>query len=162
MESQVGRGTRFELYLPACGEAGGDAKGEAEEPAGRGQGELILVVDDEAGVRLALRHTLEKYGYRVVLAEDGAAALALFGRVGGEVRAVVTDMMMPNLDGLMLARVLRRSRPELPIVGMTGLVEQVDRKELEEVGVATLLQKPFPAVKFLAAVREALAGKGES
>ena len=157
VNSQVGRGTTIELYLPAVPDAKGTGPTQAEARAPRGQGELILVVDDEAGIRSIVQRTLEKHGYRVLLASEGAEALARFAPYRGEVRAVLTDMMMPGMDGPALVRALRQVDPRLPILGMTGLAERVGVSGLESLDLPVVLTKPFPGVRLLAALHEALA-----
>lgn len=155
--SQLGRGTTFELYFPASPEAAaaGTAGPEARPPAG--QGELILVVDDETEMRGVLRRLLEDHGYRVLTAAEGQEALALFAQHRAEVRAVVTDLMMPGMDGPELVHVLRGLDAELPILGMTGLTESASMKGLADSPLPALLVKPFRQDKLLAALGEILA-----
>jgi PAS domain S-box-containing protein len=156
VNSRVGQGTTFELYLPASPEAKAAGTPAAVALPPRGQGELILVVDDEAAVREIMRQTLEKYGYRVIAAGEGAEALALFGQ-HPEIKAVITDMMMPGMDGPKLVRALRQLDARLPILGMTGLAERAGVKGLEALNLPAVLNKPFAGVDLLAALHEALA-----
>ena len=156
VQSRLGQGTTFALFLPASREPAANAGPMNEPPPPRGQGELILVVDDEPTVRGAVRHVLEQHGYRVLEVGDGVAALAAFGERGAEFHAVLTDLMMPQMDGLMLARVLRQMNPRLPILGMTGLTEQVDLKGVAELHLPPLLPKPFTEGMLLTALSAAL------
>ncbi|MGA2281833.1 MAG: PAS domain S-box protein [Verrucomicrobiota bacterium] len=157
VNSQVGKGTIFELYLPASLEAKAAALPERETLPPRAAGELILVVDDEASVRGVVGRTLEKHGYRVVPAAEGVEAMGLFAQHRAEIRAVLTDMMMPDMDGPSLVRALRHLEPQLPILGMTGVGEKADIKGLETLGLLVLLTKPFNSAVLLDVLHQALA-----
>jgi PAS domain S-box-containing protein len=157
VSSREGQGTTFELYLPASPEATAAGTPAAEARPPRGQGELILVVDDEAAVREITQQTLEVYGYRVLTAGEGAEALTLFGQHRGEVRAVLMDMMMPGMDGPKLAQALRQLDAQLPLLGMTGLLERTGVKGLDTLKLSALLTKPFAAKNLIAAMSQALA-----
>ncbi len=157
VNSQTGKGTTFELYLPASLETKAAALPERETLPPRAGGELILVVDDETGVRGVVQRALEKHGYRVVPAAEGAEAMGLFARHRAEIRAVLTDMMMPEMDGPSLVRALRHLEPQLPILGMTGVGEKADIKGLETLDLLVLLTKPFNSVTLLGVLHQALA-----
>jgi hypothetical protein len=119
--SKVGQGTTFELYLPA---APAEQVADKSEPAvllPRAYGEGILVVDDEAAVREVARQTLKEFGYRVITAAHGAEALRIFQERRQEIQAVLTDMMMPEMDGSTLVAALRVLDPAVRIVGITGM-----------------------------------------
>jgi PAS domain S-box-containing protein len=155
VNSQVGKGTVFDLYLPASAEGSTSAMPEPEPLPPRAEGELILVVDDEDSVRSVIQRTLEKHGYRVVVAAEGAAAMSLFNRHRAEIRAVITDMMMPGMDGPALVRALRQLEPQLPILGMTGMGEKTDIKELNNIDQVKLLTKPFKISELLNTLHQA-------
>ncbi len=157
VKSQVGQGTTFELGFPASPEVKTPAPAGLEPPPRPGQGELILVVDDEPSVREVVRHSLEKHGYRVVVAREGNEALALFAARRAEIKAVVTDLMMPGWDGPKLVQALRQLEARLPILGMTGLADQAGGNGPADPGLPTLLIKPFTGAKLLGALRETLA-----
>ena len=157
VNSQAGKGTIFELYLPASSETKAAVSSEHETPPPRAGGELILVVDDEADVRGVIQRTLEKHGYRVLTAAEGTEAMGLFARHRAEIRAVLTDMMMPDMDGPSLVRALRHLDPQLPIVGMTGVGEKADIKGLETLDLLVLLTKPFNSAVLLGVLHQALA-----
>ena len=157
VNSRVGQGTTFELYLPVSREAEGADTVGPDLLSPRGQGEVILVVDDEATVLDLLCCALERHGYQVLTARDGAEALVLFGQHRSKVRAVITDMMMPGMDGPKLVEALRHLDGRLPILGMTGLAEQADMKGLADLPLQVLLTKPFTVVKVLAVLSQALA-----
>lgn len=160
VQSELGKGTTFEVFLPAL-QHGLEPEDQPPAPARRsGDGETILVVDDEPDVREVLSRTLEHAGYRVLQAADGAEALRLFALHGGDVALVLTDLDMPGMDGTVLLHQLRRLRPELPAVISSGVLggRMAERriKELHKLGVAALLNKPYSGDTVLAAVRDAL------
>jgi CheY-like chemotaxis protein len=122
-----------------------------------GNGELILVVDDEASVRQITKQTLETFGYRVVLASDGAEATAVFASRSKEIAAVLTDMTMPIMDGTATIHVLRRMNPQLPIIATSGLTASDQVARLASLGVKHFLAKPYTAETLLKTLRQALA-----
>ncbi len=154
--SEAGMGSKFCVYLPAqtIPETVNEVPAPVELP--RGHGELILVVDDEAAVRQITRHTLEAFGYRVLLAADGTEAVALFAARMQEVAAVLTDMMMPVMDGPMTIMVLKRMQPQVRILAASGLGANgmVDRATSS--GVRHFLPKPYTAEVMLQALQKAL------
>jgi hypothetical protein len=154
VRSRVGAGTEFAVYLPA-GTAAAPAP-PPEPPGARGRGELVLVVDDDDGVRSTLRAVLSALGFRVVMADGGAAALALADERRDEVAAVITDLHMPGMSGLELAGELRRRWPALPVLAVSGLLGDAEAARLRAVGVEVLLSKPFSQEQLLTAVQTAL------
>jgi PAS domain S-box-containing protein len=147
------QGTAFTVYLPAEEGLLGAEAGNAIPPASRGQGELILVVDDEEPVRSLAAQLLSEYGYKVETACDGADAIAVFAMRAAEVKLLLTDLEMPLLNGAGLATALRRINAELPIITMSG----VDSPEHTECSSA-FLAKPFQTATLLALVRQTLDG----
>jgi PAS domain S-box-containing protein len=154
--SEPGAGTRFEIYLPGhevtfCSQQAGTAQ---ELP--RGHGELILMVDDEPAIRQITSRILLAFGYRVLLAEDGAEALALYADRRKEIALVLTDMMMPILDGASTIRALRRMSPSLPIIASSGLSAHGEAVRVVNAGVEHFLPKPYSAHLLLTTLRKAL------
>ncbi len=162
VNSLPGNGTTMEIFLRASPEASLPIESEAEAPPPRGHGELILVVDDEAGVRSSLQRTLAMHGYRVLTATEGNAALALFARHSAEIQAVLTDMMMPGMEGPALIRSLRYLSPRLPILGMTGLAHRGDVKGVDGLDLPIVLNKPFSSAKLLSVLHKTLAAHSVS
>jgi PAS domain S-box-containing protein len=156
VESQLGRGTTFELYFPATPGAQTAVGSVRAAAPPQGHGELILVVDDEDAVRDCLRRTLERYGYRVVAAAEGREALTVYSQFAGDIRAVVTDMMMPAMGGPATVEALRRIQPHLAIVGMTGFPEQTEVKGLDSLHLPAVLRKPFSGDELLRTLDSAL------
>ncbi len=155
--SEPGRGTTFRVYLPAGGTDGeslAPRPPEAELP--RGNEELILVVDDEASVRDITRQTLEAFGYRVLTATDGADAVALYGRRGDDVDLVLTDLMMPIMDGSTLIRALRRMDPDVRIVAASGIGTDGGLVRAADSGVKAFIPKPYTAGTLLQVLARAL------
>jgi PAS domain S-box-containing protein len=147
--SEESHGTAFKVYLPASEE------GHVEEPPSpasqlpRGAGELVLVVDDEAPVRTITKQTLEAFGYRVLLAENGAEAVALYATHTGEVAAVLTDMMMPIMDGVATIQALLKINPRLSIIAASGLAANSMVAKAAAAGVTHFLPKPYTAETML-------------
>ncbi len=156
--SEVGRGTRFNIYLPANTAASMDTTSNAKPAIPRGRGQLILVVDDEASVRKITQQTLQAFGYEVILATDGADAAATYARQGAEIAAVITDMMMPVLDGAALIMVLQRINPQVRIIAASGLAEAGQASHAANLGVKHFLPKPYGAETLLNTLHEVLTG----
>lgn len=157
--SEPGNGTRFTVYLPAHDEPGTDAtdsRSEARKPLPVGRGELVMVVDDEANIRDMTGRTLVAFGYRVLTAEDGTHAVTLFAQRQEKIAAVVLDMMMPFMDGLVTARALRRMDPDVRLIASSGLAEKRKLTDAEEAGFAAFLPKPYTADELLRVLAEAL------
>jgi PAS domain S-box-containing protein len=161
ISSRIHAGTTFEVYLPAVPDGVAPDPPATPETAPRGRGELILVVDDEVTIREVTRRILERFGYRAVTAADGAEALAKFVAQKDEMKLVLTDLMMPIMDGIGLSRTLKRLDARIPILVWSGIGSNDSRRdhetELRELGVTEVLPKPFTAEKLLNAIRQRLA-----
>lgn len=154
VESARGQGSTFEVYFPRV--AGVPAPVVAAEPAaGAGSGsETILVVEDEDAVRRLLGAVLRRAGYAVIEASGPTEALATWEAAGGAA-LLLTDVVMPTMDGRKLAAELARSRPELRVVYMSGYTEDVIVNRALDAGVS-FLQKPITVDELLRTVRAAL------
>jgi PAS domain S-box-containing protein len=152
--SVPGQGSTFAIYLPAGKSRESHATAAPfPETTLRGQGETILVVDDEAVVRQAVRAVLTSLGFKVLLAANGTEALVQIAEKRAELRAVITDLHMPDMDGLALTRVLRSMLPEVGIIVASGRVEERERNQFKALGVAVLLDKPFTQKKLEESLR---------
>jgi two-component system cell cycle sensor histidine kinase/response regulator CckA len=159
LESQPGRGTSFRVYLPAAAVADDGDPSRAEFPfAVRGNGELILIVDDEDQIRETAAATLAHYGYRVLVAKDGTGALALFSPRSGEISVVITDLDMPNLDGATFAKVVRQMNSGVKILAISGMSAGGLGQHMQPFEGA-IMQKPFKAEALLLAVDKLLHNK---
>ena len=121
--SEPGRGTMFEIYLPSARGAAADAKRPSTAELPLGEGELIMVVDDEQSVREMVSVGLTTQGYRVIAAANGADAIVLFEQQAGEVRLVLLDTDMPVLNGQATIPLLQALAPAVPIILMSGELE---------------------------------------
>ncbi|MEN3942589.1 PAS domain S-box protein [Prosthecobacter sp. SYSU 5D2] len=155
--SELGVGTRFHVYLPAHTHVRvNEAKAVIEELP-RGNGELVLLVDDEAAVRQITRQTLEAFGYRVMLASDGAEATAHYATHRDEIAIVLTDMMMPVMDGPTMIPVLMRINPEVRIIAASGLNANGMVAKAANAGVKHFIPKPYTAETLLKTLKAVLA-----
>lgn len=156
--SEPGKGSTFKVYLPAQEGGAPDDPAQSEaEKFPRGHGELILVVDDEASILEITKQTLEAFGYRVITAEDGAQAIGQFALARDQVAAVLTDMMMPVMDGPALIVALRRIDPAVRIIAASGLNANGNVAKAANLGVQHFLAKPYSADALLAILRQVLA-----
>lgn len=162
--SELGIGTRIQVYIPAQAEAGGlspepcDA-GEPELP--RGNGETVLVVDDEEPIRQITRQTLEACGYRVLLAGDGQQAVNLYSRHQQQIDVVLTDMMMPVMDGASTIRSLLKLNPGLVSIAASGITTGEYVKKAMQTGVKLFLPKPYTAATLSKALRQVLVSEDD-
>lgn len=154
VHSVVNEGTTFRIWLPLW--AGGDPVDTAVDVDTEGGHETILLVEDDASIRQFATRMLTDAGYRVLDAEDGAAALTLVGQSIDSIDLVVTDVLMPNVNGLELIRLLRAARPDVPCVFMTGYAG-LDDAALDELRASgPVLAKPFTHDDLLLQVRRVL------
>lgn len=159
--SEVECGTTFKVYLPAAA-TGTVLPTEIQAPtAPRGHGERILIADDEAALRKVTETILLKSGYEVVLACDGIEALALYAKDPGGIAVVLTDVMMPLMDGVTLIRILRHLNPQVRVISSTGLGEDRRREELRALGVTAFLTKPYNTASLLNTIHDVLRGPGQ-
>ncbi|WP_411281008.1 PAS domain S-box protein [Gemmatimonas sp.] len=155
VESAVGVGTTFRVSLPAS-MAPAALVSEPGSTMPQGDGECILVIDDEASIVRLLKATLQRAGYRVVVASNGAEGVTQYTEHRGEVALVLTDLMMPVMDGIAAIRALHAIDPVLPIVAASGLATTERRNEALREGASHFLAKPFTAHSLLTTVRAAL------
>ena len=155
--SEVDRGTRFSIYFPS-------AESAREQPVTvpvnilpTGHGELILVVDDEENIRVAVEATLQRFGYTTVSAADGKEASAIFAQRESEIAAVLTDIAMPSMDGIALIRELIKVKPDVKVVAMSGLANESQIAELKGLNVNVWLTKPFTSELLVTTVADLFA-----
>jgi two-component system, cell cycle sensor histidine kinase and response regulator CckA len=153
VRSSSGEGTTFRVWFP---ERSPVSPTETPERDLGGGGQTILLAEDDASIRQFATRMLREHGYRVLDAEDGAAAIALVGKAIEAIDLVITDVLMPNANGLELARLMRAARPDLPIVFMTGYAGLDDDALVELRATGPVLAKPFTQETLLRAVATAL------
>ena len=155
--SEPGKGTAFAVYLAAnATQAAADTAPSDPVRLPMGEGELILVVDDEEAIRRAAQRTLERFGYRTLLARDGAEAILLYTRRRDEIALVLTDMMMPGVDGSALIAALMALNPAVRIIGSSGLASGTGVAAREGVPGPAFVPKPYTAQTLLRKLREVL------
>ena len=154
--SELHKGSQFTLYIPAVDTPGAAEAAALQTDLPVGRGELILVVDDEESIREITRGTLETFGYTVLTASDGTEALALYADKKNEIAAVLTDMVMPFMDGPATIRALQRMNPQVRIIAASGLGAGQRAGEGALEGVAVFLNKPYTAEKLLTTLAQVL------
>lgn len=155
--SEPGKGTTFKVYLPAADTSSEERKEQTEQASlPRGAGELVLVIDDEASILTITSQTLQAFGYRVVTATDGADALAVYVQHKNDIAAVLTDMMMPVLDGPATIYALLRINPAVKIIAASGLNANGGVAKASGAGIKHFLSKPYTAGTLLKTVRKIL------
>ena len=156
VSSQPGQGTTFRILLPAENavlERRAIVNGSPRDFRGHG---LVLVADDEAGVRSLARHILERAGFSVITAANGREALDLYRAHGREIRMVLLDMTMPQLDGEACLLALRELDPSAQIILCSGYAEQDVLARFVGKGLAGFLQKPYRAADLLGKIQDLL------
>jgi PAS domain S-box-containing protein len=155
--SEMGQGSTFKVYLPANPtEAAAENAAVGQTRLSRGHNELVLVVDDEAAIRQTVQKTLEHFGYRVLLAENGAVALSLYALHRQEIAVIITDMAMPIMDGPATMVGLLAMNPQVKIIGSSGLAANGAVAKAIEAGVKYFIPKPYTAETMLGVLSEVL------
>ena len=156
VSSEVGKGTRFKVYLPATAQAEQEPAQAQPSELPAGKGEQILVVDDELALLEMTKETLKTYGYRVWAAGNGAEALLLYQQHRDEIVAVITDAMMPVMDGAVLIRTLRTLDADVKIICVSGLASEHKLAQIEKAQVRRFITKPFTRATLLTTLREVI------
>lgn len=159
LESTPGAGTRVRLILPAVESEEVEDQSEITAPL-RGSGEHVLYVDDEIGLAAVGKRRLERIGYTVAVAGSGEEALERLQAAPDDFDVVISDYLMPGMNGLELAAAARGVRPDMPIVLLTGFIDELDPAVIEGAGVTNLVQKPI-TFEELAAVVATTLGEAE-
>lgn len=141
--SVPGKWTSFDVYLPAVTESDEAGAGEDDASAVNGNGELVLLVDDEPKIRDLTRETLEHHGYAVITANDGAKAVTLYCQRRHEISVVLMDLKMPVMDGVTAIQVLRGINPRIRIVATTGSFGSLDEVNAPRHKLDGSLRKPY-------------------
>ncbi|RCJ34752.1 hybrid sensor histidine kinase/response regulator [Nostoc minutum NIES-26] len=145
--SEEGRGSQFKIYLPA--QEATETIEETEPELPQGNGELILVVDDEAAIRDITKTSLENHNYKTITASDGIEAIALYAEHRDKISLVVTDMVMPSMDGITTIRTLQKINPNVKIIAVSGLATNDKVNAAYEIGIKAFLSKPYTTNQLL-------------
>ncbi|HYF34417.1 MAG TPA: ATP-binding protein, partial [Prosthecobacter sp.] len=160
--SVPGQGSTFAVYLPADRAAAENVPArQANEAPFRGNGESILIVDDEAPVREVAASVLTALNFNVMTASDGTEALIQVAERRSELHAVITDLHMPSMDGLTFVRAVKRMLPEVSIIVASGRMEERDANEFKSLGVSAVLDKPFTQQMLVAVLKKTLGRQAE-
>ena len=152
VESEPGRGTAFRIYLPVMERVDDDAAATGERGALEGT-ETILLVEDEDGVRHVVESMLKRHGYRVMATASSSEAVEVCERYSGEIDLVITDVVMPGMDGRKMAERLVEHRPAMRVLFVSGYGEPVDGLQKD-----AFLQKPFTSEELALKIREMFRG----
>ena len=158
--SEPGLGTTFSVFLPVRGEQEEAAAVSRKVPVVKGSG-LILVADDEEAIRLTARMMLEKCGYDVITAVDGADAVRVYGERAGEIKLVVLDLLMPAMSGEAAAMELRKLNPDVKILLASGMIHDERAERIASDEKCIFIQKPYTLEAFTRAVHDLINDKME-
>jgi CheY-like chemotaxis protein len=158
VESRMGEGTTFTIYLPVLTRQEAIVVEAQITGAPRGNGETILVVEDNASTRAAVSEILESLNYHTLQAADGEEALAVFEQHADRIDLVVSDLVMPEMGGQALFGVLRRRQPALKLILMTGYPLGGSTRELLQEQELSWLLKPMSTLRLAEAVHKTLTG----
>ncbi len=157
VDSEVGQGTTFKAYIPAeMALRTVDSASPQQRELPRGHDELVLVIDDEYSILEITQQTLEAFGYRVITASNGAEAVKLYAKQARGIAVVITDMMMPIMDGVATIHVLGCINPGVKIIAASGLELATNMAKANNAGVRDFLQKPYTAETLVQRVREVI------
>ncbi|MEO7934101.1 MAG: PAS domain S-box protein [Chthoniobacterales bacterium] len=157
VHSTPGRGTTFIIHLPAI--TTGDAATQsaaAMVAIPRGNGEIILLIDDEPSIITVTTQTLQTYGYRVISATNGAEAIAAYAQHRGDIALVLTDMMMPIMDGAATIYALQKINPSVLIIAASGQGSNIGTFRAGQAGIEHFLAKPYSAETMLRQIHQLL------
>jgi len=162
VQSRLGEGSMFSVFIPVSGTHELDDAAPAAVAEIPASGKTVLVVDDEPAVREILRQILTTLGLGVRVANDGRAALDLLRASPIPYSAIITDLHMPVMDGLALAREARKRHPEIPVILSSGRVDKAHAAAIEEIGFSGMLDKPFTLESLSSALGPLLAADAPS
>lgn len=155
--SEPGKGTQFRIYIPALiSDFTSKTEETPEKTALQGTGECILIVDDEEPIRHILKEVLHNYGYSVLEADSGISGIAMFSKHQNEIKAVISDVSMPSMDGIMMIRAIREINHKIKVIFMSGLPEKQQFESLTDIKYDAFLIKPYRSQKLLSVLKEIL------
>ncbi|RCJ19811.1 histidine kinase [Nostoc sp. ATCC 43529] len=154
VSSEIGKGSQFQVYLPAINQSTNQQAESLE--LSNGNGELILIVDDEAAILEISKTLLEDHNYKTLTAINGIEAISLYAQHKNKISMVLMDMMMPSMDGLTAINIMQQMNPQVKIMGISGMVTDSQMVEAANAGVNIFLRKPYTFHKLLHAINEFL------
>jgi PAS domain S-box-containing protein len=155
--SRTGSGTNFQIYLPANPEDSANMEPEEEVDLPFGNQEMILLIDDEPILRELFKSNFEQFGYRMLAAGSGAQALKMYAEHGDEIKVIITDIVMPDMDGLATIQALQAMNKEVKIIAISGLnANAILEKAVRMGGVQAFLRKPFTSNLLLHTLKKVL------
>ncbi|WP_414568827.1 GAF domain-containing protein [Nostoc sp. CCY 9925] len=154
VSSELGKGSQFQVYLPAMNKSTNQQAESLELP--NGNGELILIVDDEAAILEISKTLLEDHNYKTLTAINGIEAISLYAQHKNKISMVLMDMMMPSMDGLTAINIMQQMNPQVKIMGISGMVTDNQMVEAANAGVNIFLRKPYTFHKLLHAINDFL------
>ncbi len=160
VSSNVDRGSKFDLFLPAVEST--QVFSVEEVDLIPGQGELILVVDDEAQIREIATIILKNHNYKILAASNGIEAIALYAQHKHQINAVLMDIMMPEMDGITAIRTLQKMNKQVQIIACSGLNSMEVFAQAEEANVQAVLSKPYTARELLNTLHHLFRGESRS
>ncbi|MDB9373517.1 hybrid sensor histidine kinase/response regulator [Nodularia sphaerocarpa] len=147
VHSKPENGTQFQVYLPAQDIT--ETREEIEQSLPQGNGELILVVDDEPAIREITKTSLENHNYQAITASDGIEAIAVYVENQDKIALVLTDMVMPDMDGIRTIKTLQKINPNVKIIAVSGLATTEKVNAAHNLGIKAFLAKPYTASQLL-------------
>lgn len=153
VESEVGKGTAVHIMLPLVPKDEAAPQSSREIKEGEG---TILLVDDEPVIRFTGKAILERYGYKVLLAENGEEAVSKYTEHGDSIDVVVCDMIMPKMNGRDCFHAIKTINPRIKFIIVSGFTQNNNTDEMEKQGLAAFIKKPFHAADFIHIVQEVL------
>jgi PAS domain S-box-containing protein len=159
VDSKVGHGTEFNFYLPAMTTSAETDTVLLRSSLPNGNGECILIIDDEEAILAITRSALENYGYRVLSANGGVEAIALFAEKQKEIDLIITDLNMPFMNGNVIIAALRKIRPGIKIIVATGSDQEKFAAPEDPVKVEAFIRKPFTMEQLITTVHQLFAQK---
>lgn len=156
VSSRIRQGTTFYIYLPGVQMPKVEDVKPETAPLPGGMGRTILVVEDDHSARQALAEVLEMIGYKVLTANNGREALKYFDESNGKIDLVLSDVVMPTMGGAALYVQLKKRRPDIKMVVMTGYPKNEEDWNLLEDGAVRWVQKPFKVSTIVETIRQAL------
>lgn len=154
VESEMGKGSRFRVYLPRATDSAIPTNDDAVLPIGHG--ETVLIVDDETTIQEITKTALQTYGYQALVANDGIEALSLYVKHQTEIAAVLMDMVMPTMDGTLTIRTLQKIDPQVKVIATSGRVSSDRATETLGTQVKAFLPKPYTIKELLEALAQVI------